>query len=225
MRHLAPAVLLLLVACKSEASKASVASPSGDNPHAALPAAAPSSGGAVVSTSGGLMPTQTAPRILDKLSDGRVALGPFSLKVPADWTEKPSVSNMRAAQFELPGAPGEVEVLVYYFGQNGAGSVQDNVDRWLSQFTQADGKPSSEVAKVEQATLAGQEATLVSVSGRYVARAMPGGQSVDKPDQSLVAAIVPSPRGPYYFRLIGAQGAVAAQAEKFRGMLASLRLE
>jgi len=225
MRHLAPAVLLLLAACKSEASKASVASPSSDNPHAALPAGHPSPRAEVVSTSGGLMPTQTAPRILDKLSGGRVALGPFSLQVPADWTEKPSVSNMRAAQFELPGAPGEVEVLVYYFGQNGAGSVQDNVDRWVSQFTQTDGKPSSEVAKVEQATLAGQEATLVSVSGRYVARAMPGGQSVDKPDQSLIAAIVPSPRGPYYFRLIGAQAAVAAHAEKFRGMLGSLRIE
>ena len=224
MRHLAPAVLLLLAACKSEASKAEVASPGSDNPHAALPAA-PSPHSEVVSTSGGLMPTQTAPRILDKLAAGRVALGPFSLQVPADWTEKPSVSNMRAAQFELPGAPGEVEVLVYYFGQNGAGSVQANIDRWVSQFTQPDGKPSSEVAKIEPATLAGQEATLVSVSGRYVARAMPGGESVDKPDQSLLAAIVPSPRGPYYFRLIGAQAAVAAQAEKFRGMLASLRLQ
>jgi hypothetical protein len=225
MRQLAPAVLLLLAACKSDASKASGASPGSDDPHAGLSAAPPSPHSEVESTSGGLMPTQTAPRILDKLTGGRVALGPFSLQVPADWTEKPSVSNMRAAQFELPGAPGEVEVLVYYFGQNGAGSVQDNVDRWLSQFSQADGKPSNEAAKVEQATLAGQEATLVSVSGRYVARAMPGGQSVDKPDQSLVAAIVPSPRGPYYFRLIGAQAAVAAQAEKFRGMLASLRLE
>ncbi|HKO92388.1 MAG TPA: hypothetical protein VJU61_14595 [Polyangiaceae bacterium] len=225
MRHLVPAVLLLLAACKSEASKAEVASQSSDNPHAALPSALPSGHSEVVSTSGGLMPTQTAPRILDKLTDGRVALGPFSLQVPADWTEKPSVSNMRAAQFELPGAPGEVEVLVYHFGQNGAGSVQDNIDRWVSQFSQADGKPSSELAAVEQATLAGQAATVVSVSGRYVARAMPGGQSVDKPDQSLVAAIVPSPRGPYYFRLIGARAAVAAQTEKFRGMLASLRLE
>jgi hypothetical protein len=146
--------------------------------------------------------------------------------VPADWTEKPSTSSMRAAQFQLPApAGGDAEVIVYYFGETGAGSVQANVDRWVSQFKQPDDKPSSEVAKVEKAQFAGQEASIVSVSGRYVAPATPGGQPMDKPDQALVAAIVPSPKGPYYFRLIGSKAAVAKQEKPFRDALASLKLE
>jgi hypothetical protein len=165
------------------------------------------------------------PHTLTKLAQGRVGLGPFSLKLPADWQEKPSVSNMRAAEFQLPASGGQAEVVVYYFGESGAGSVQANIDRWVSQFTQPDGKPSSEVTKIEQASFAGQQASLVSVSGRYAARAMPGGQAVDKDNQSLFAAIVPSPKGPYYFRLIGDRAAVEAQTPKFRELLGSLQLQ
>ena len=65
----------------------------------------------------------------------------------------------------------------------------------------------------------------MSVSGRYVAPATPGGEPQDKPDQALVAAIVPSPKGPYYFRLLGSKAAVTAQESAFRQALASLKIE
>jgi len=176
---------------------------------------------------GGPMPDKTGPRTLEKLPDGRFALGPFSVAVPAGWTEKPITSSMRAAQLVLPpAAPGaDAELIVYYFGESGAGSVQANVDRWLDQFQQPNGKPSKDVAKLEKATFAGQEASIVTVTGRYVATAMPGGgDMVDKPDQALFAAIVNSPKGPYYFKLVGAKQTVDAQAPKVRAMLASLKL-
>jgi len=204
------------------------------NPHAGLdPAAAARAENAraagtepkAASEHDALTARMIEPHSLNKLDQGRVGLGPFSLKVPADWQEKPSVSSMRAAEFQLPASGGQAEVVVYYFGESGAGSVQANIDRWVSQFTQPDGKPSSEVTKLEQASFAGQQASLVSVSGRYAARAMPGGQAVDKDNQSLLAAIVPSPRGPYYFRLIGDRAAVEAQTPKFRELLGSLKLQ
>jgi hypothetical protein len=228
--------LLLAVACKNDPQPSAAApagpaqgspAPSQESPHAA-PGAAQPAASATPPNAHGTNPVaaQTTPRALEKRADGRVALGPFSMVVPAGWTEKPSTSSMRAAQFQVP-APdgGEAEVIVYYFGETGAGSVQANIDRWLSQFKQPDDKPSSEVAKIEKAQFAGQDASVVSVSGRYVAAAMPGGQPVDKPDQSLVAAIVPSPKGPYYFRLVGSKAAVAAQEGSFRGALGSLKLD
>jgi hypothetical protein len=238
MNRFATLAVLLAVACKSDPPPApSAATPSAPaqgsapaagagNPHA-VPGA-PLAPGSAPSNAHGTNPTaaQTAPRALEKRADGRAALGPFTMVVPADWTEKPSTSSMRAAQFQLPApAGGDAEVIVYYFGETGAGSVQANVDRWVSQFKQPDDKPSSEVAKVEKAQFAGQEASIVSVSGRYVAPATPGGQPMDKPDQALVAAIVPSPKGPYYFRLIGSKAAVAKQEKPFRDALASLKLE
>ncbi len=224
------ALLLAAAACKSDpqpaAPAAAPAAAAPSNPHAA-PGGPPAGGAAAPNAHGSNpMASQTAPRTLEKRADGRSALGPFSLVVPAGWTEKPSTSSMRAAQFQLPApAGGEAEVVVYYFGETGAGSVQANIDRWVGQFKQPDDKPSSDVAKVEKATYAGQEASVVSVSGRYVAGAMPGGQPVDKPNQSLIAAIVPSPKGPYYFRLVGSKDAVAEQEASFRATLASLKLE
>jgi hypothetical protein len=174
------------------------------------------------------MPTAepTAPKALDKLPDGRLALGPFSLVAPADWTAKPVTSSMRAADFQLPGTAGaEAELVVYYFGMKGAGSVDDNLDRWVGQFQQPDGKKSRDVAKIEKTKFGGQNATFVSVSGRFVAQAMPGAtEAVDKQDQALLAAIVDSPSGPYYFKLVGAKATVDANAAAFRAMLGSLEV-
>jgi hypothetical protein len=222
MRQLLVPLLLALVACKRESTVQHEATPLAPAP--AAEHATGGAGGDVRSASSGLMPQQVAAHALEKLADGRVALGPFSLQVPAGWQEKPSTSSMRAAQFELPASNGRAELIVYYFGESGAGSVRDNIDRWLDQFKQEDGKSSREAAQIEQIQVAGQDTSLVSVSGRYVAAAMPGGEPQDKPNQSLLAAIVTSPHGPYYFRLIGDAAAVSAHAAEFRQLLASLKL-
>jgi hypothetical protein len=172
------------------------------------------------------MPEKTAPRTLEKLAGGQVALGPFSFSPPAGWTEKSITSSMRAAQYTLPGDAGaEAELVVYYFGEGGAGGVQANIDRWLDQFQQVNNRPSKDVAKTEKAKFAGQETTIVSVSGRYVTTSMPGGgDPIDKPDYALLAAIIESPKGPYYFKLVGPKKTVDAQAAKFRGLLTSMKL-
>jgi hypothetical protein len=200
----------------------------GANPHAGMDMSGGANPHAGMDMSGGAgpMPGKTAPKTLEKLPDGRLALGPFSVAAPAGWTEKPIMSSMRAADFVLSAEPAaEAELVVYYFGEGGAGGVQANLDRWIDQFQQPSGKPSKDVAKVEKASFAGQEATVVSVSGRYVAMAMPGAtDAVDKPDQSMIAAIVGSPKGPYYFKLVGAKKTVDANAAKLRAMLASLKL-
>jgi hypothetical protein len=126
----------------------------------------------------------------------------------------------------LPAAPGdEAELVIYYFGEQGAGTIEDNVDRWLGQFTQPDGKPTRDVAKIETTKIAGQDATLVAASGHFVASAMPGGgEAIDKLDQSLLAAIIASPSGPYYFKLVGATKTVEARSAQFRALLDSLAL-
>jgi hypothetical protein len=151
-------------------------------------------------------------------------LGPFTMKVPSDWQTKTITSKMRAADYVLPAPAGaEAELVIYYFGTSGAGTVSDNVDRWLGQLTQPDGKATRDVAKIEATKIAGQDATLVSASGHYVAAAMPGGsEMIDKLDQSLLGAIIASPAGPYYFKLLGATKTIDANAAKFRAMLDSI---
>lgn len=193
------------------------------NPHAGMDM---SGGGGGGDPHAGAMQSKTAPRTLEKLPDGRVALGPFAATPPKEWTEKPVTGSMRAAQYQLSDQSGaEAELVIYYFGDGGAGSVQANLDRWIDQFVQPDGKQSKDVAKVEQTKFGGQEATFVSLTGRYVTTTMPGGgDPIDRKDQAMLAAIVASPKGPYYFKLVGAKKTVDAHAPKFRAMLTSLKV-
>lgn len=231
LRHALLIALVMSAACKK-------APPQGDLPPvtAPAPAAAPTAPAAVPAEGSAdphapnphaSEPQPTAPKALEPLADGRVGLGPFSLVAPKGWTAKPVTSNMRAADFALPAAkPGDdAELIVYFFGDHGAGSVDDNLDRWLGQFEQADGKKSRDVAKIEKTKFAGQDATYVSVAGHFQAQAMPGAtQAIDTPNAALLAAIIDSPAGPYYFKLVGARPTVDAQAAAFRAMLESLKL-
>jgi len=187
-----------------------------DNPHA----------GMADNPHAGPMPEPTGPKSLDKLANGRLALGPFSVIPPSDWAAKPVTSRMRVADFLMSGKAGEAELIVFNFGSGGAGGIEENVNRWLDQFQQPDGKSSRDVAKIEKTKFGGQDATYVSVAGRYVTQGMPGGGGpVDKPDQALLAAIVGSPSGPYYFKLVGPKETVDTNAKAFRAMLDSLKLQ
>jgi hypothetical protein len=154
-------------------------------------------------------------------ADERISLGAFTMSKPRAWVTKPTTSKMRVTSFTM----GEAELVVYYFGEGGAGSADANIDRWLGQITQPDGRPTRDVATIEHSKVAGQDLTIVSVSGHYHAAAMPGADEIiDKDDQALLAAIVMSPHGPYFFKLLGPKATVDAQAASFRTALNSLQL-
>lgn len=205
------------------------------DPHAGVPGAPPitnNAGGADPHGGGMTQQPNTVPQMVDaksleKTADGRVVLGPFSLVPPKEWSEKPVTSSMRAAQFTWSEKSGEqAELVVYYFGEGGAGGVEANLERWLGQITQPDGKPSKDIAKIEKTKFATMDATVVSVAGRLTTQQMPGGPApVDMADAMLLAAIVNSPLGPYYFKATGAKKTVEANAAKFRAMLTSMKLK
>ena len=121
---------------------------------------------------------------------------------------------MRQAQYLLPKQGEDAEdatLVVFYFGPQGAGAVDANLDRWFGQVKQPDGSPSKETARVEKKTVAGMAVTIADVSGIYTPTAMgpmmPAGKP--KPDYRMLAAIVESPKGAYYFKLTGPEQTVA----------------
>ena len=183
------------------------------NPHAGgMGAPDPSNPHAGMAMGGG------GPKTLEALPDGRSGMGPFALAVPPEWAAKPVTSSMRAADWVISAKPGEeTELIVYYFGTEGAGSVEANLDRWAGQFQSQANK------KIDKTKLAGQDATVMTISGHYSAEAMPGGGgTVDIPEGAMVAAIVSSPQGPYYFRMVGAKKVVDANAPKLQKMLSAM---
>jgi hypothetical protein len=145
--------------------------------------------------------------------------GELKYKVPDGWIVEKPTSAMRAAQYSLPKGEGDTEdaiLVLYYFGQGQGGSAAANIDRWINQMQQADGHPSKESAKTEALTVNGLKVTMVDVAGTYTAEMSPGsGTFNNKAGYRLRAAVVETPKGSYYVKLIGPEKTVRKWDEAY----------
>ena len=142
--------------------------------------------------------------------------------VPAGWTRVPAASDVRAAQWRIPGAGGDAELVLFYFGKGKGGSVQENLDRWYGQFTEPDGRPARDVAVVTIRTVHGLRVTQVDLPGTYRPAPMGGGRNEPMEGARLLAAIVEGDDGPWFFRAVGPDATVTAAKAGFDALLASL---
>jgi hypothetical protein len=160
---------------------------------------------------------------------GASAQASLKFDAPPGWLGRPPASSMRVAEFTLPRAPGDAEdaeLTLYFFGGQG-GSVQANIDRWIGQMAQPDGRASKDAAKTSSLqTRSGLKASLVDVTGTYVAEVKPGAaERFNKPGFRLRAAVVETPRGPYFVKLTGPAATVARWDTSFLDFVSSLRIE
>ncbi len=157
-----------------------------------------------------------------------VAAASLKFDAPAGWVSKPPASSMRVAEFTLPKIAGDSEdatLGVFFFGGQG-GSIDANLERWIGQMSQPDGKPSKEVAKTTKLTSRGLAITLVDLNGTYVAEVSPGStERFNKPGFRLRAAVVETKEGPYFVKLTGPEKTVAKWDDAFMTFLKSLRVE
>jgi hypothetical protein len=148
---------------------------------------------------------------------------------PAGWTAKPPSSSSRVAEFVLPRADGDKDdasLVVYFFSATGGGSVQANVDRWISQMAQPDGRASKDLAKTSTMTVNGLKISDVDLSGTYVAEMSPGAaEHFNYPGWRLRAAVVETPGGAYYVKVTGPANTVAKWDTAYRAFLSGLKYE
>ena len=145
--------------------------------------------------------------------------------VPAGWVEEERTSSMRVAQYRLPKATTDAEdasLVLYYFGQNQGGSAAANVERWVGQMKQGEGgSPKQESLEVN-----GLKVTTVDVAGTYVAETAPGsGTFHNKPGYRLRAAVVETPNGSYYVKLVGPEKTVTQWNESFLNYIKSFEFK
>ncbi|MGQ0504682.1 MAG: hypothetical protein ACT4TC_05125 [Myxococcaceae bacterium] len=151
--------------------------------------------------------------------------GGLTWTAPAAW-KAGEARPMRAATYEVPSAKGDAdkgEVAVFYFGQGQGGGVEQNVDRWISQFEQPDGKPSKDQAKTKKETINGLAVTTVELTGTYTASMGPMGPKSNRPGYKLSGAIVEGPLGAIFFKLIGPAKTVDAAKGDFQKLLKSVK--
>jgi hypothetical protein len=151
--------------------------------------------------------------------------GALTFDAPATWTSRPAASTMRVAEFVVPKAGGDREdgeVIVYFFGGSG-GSVEANVQRWIGQFQQPSGKAATAASRTTF-DVGNLKVTTVDVSGTYVAEMRPGAaERHNKPNFRMRAAVVETPRGPYFVKFTGPANTVAKASATFDEFLKSLR--
>ena len=191
----------------------------GGDPHAGMGGAGGGMGGMGGMGGGPKTAVQT-----DK--DGKAMVGPLRLVVPKSWNNQPA-GGMRKAQWELPGAKGakSATLIVYFFGGGGAGSVEDNLKRWYTQFEPEGGAKAVTPKTEKKKTPSGLAVTTTEVEGRYVAAMMPGAsEKNDEPGWMMLAAIVETPMGPYYFKLTGPKATVGAARKDFRALVDTAHL-
>lgn len=155
---------------------------------------------------------------------GGASAGGLLWTKPERWVAG-SDRPMRAATYRVPassGDPEDGECAVFFFGPGQGGGVEANIDRWVGQFEQPDGKDSSSRLKRKTATIAGLEVTSIDLTGTY-SGGMVGGGGTTKPSFRLLGAIVAGPQAPIFFKFTGPVKTVAAAEKEFESMLKSLR--
>lgn len=132
--------------------------------------------------------------IADALSGdgGTVETGPYVFTVPEGWQSVPPANNMRAAELHVQDA-------VAAFSMAG-GSVDANINRWAGQFISPQG--GSPEPKIDEIQVNGISVTLVELSGTYFDGAMTG-QVTEKPDHTMLAAILPGPQMSVFIKFTG----------------------
>lgn len=140
-----------------------------------------------------------------------------------EWITDAPANSMRKAQFRLPGAAGEASLVVFHFPSN-AGTLEANLERWAGQFEQPDGVESQARMTREQRRVDELDVLLVDLSGTYVAETFPGsGERVREEGWRMLAAVIETPEGPYYAKLVGPADTVAEHAQRFDAFLEDVR--
>jgi hypothetical protein len=134
---------------------------------------------------------------------------------------------MRVAEYVLPGPSGgaqDGEVVIYYFGGSG-GSVDANIQRWLGQMQQPDGRATADVAVKASRTINGLKVSTLDVTGTYVAEVRPGAaERHNSPNFRMRTAVVETPKGPYFVKAVGPAATLAKWNGAFEEFLGSLTL-
>ena len=134
------------------------------------------------------------------------------LPVPAGGGPQGPSSGMRGAQFTAGPKLGPAPHPGVPLGLAGGGTVQENIDRWASQFLGADGKPARPV--VAKGSASGMPVTWVALDGRYARGVGTGAQGPGAANQSLRVAVLETPAGNLFFQLWGDRAAVACRARR-----------
>jgi hypothetical protein len=141
--------------------------------------------------------------------------------VPDTWVRQQPDFPVRLHQFAVPGPPGVPAgtFVVYHFGPDRGGTVEENIVRWTGLFKAEGGGPAT--PRVRRLHVAGLPVTTVELRGTY-SRGMGPVPGPPLPDQILLVAVLETPHGNVTLQLYGASATVEQSRAAFAAVVQSV---
>ena len=133
----------------------------------------------------------------------------IKFEAPKEWTKEKPSSNMRKAQYKIPDKEKkakDAELILSFFGKN-SGGIEANLKRWSTQMGGVEAKPESIEGKCK--------VTLVDLKGTYTPGF--GGEAIT--DARMIAAMVETDDGPWFFKLVGPAATVGGWKDEMVALL------
>ena len=142
---------------------------------------------------------------------------------PASEWQDFGPSGMRAASYSYgPLEPDKdsATMAVFHFGPGQGGTIADNMQRWIKQFSLPDGRDPASAAIRYERQVAGYPAHVVTLFGIYNESVRPMSQEkVARENYRMVAIIVEAPGGNVFFKLTGPDYTAKIMIEAFITMI------
>jgi len=158
------------------------------------------------------------PKITKK--PGFSQIGRFQAKIPNSWLREQPSTNMRLAQFKIPGPLGTAELVVF---SGIGGSIDENLNRWYGQFKNIN--QTNIKKEVERSTeiIKDMSVTFAYLEGTYLKSSFGmGGPAEEMNDYAMLAAIMSSTYGPYYFKTTGPRKTVLEHKQTIISFIRSI---
>jgi hypothetical protein len=147
----------------------------------------------------------------------------LDVSIPSEWIEETPSSPLRIAQYRLPALGGDKEDGSLVVFNRIGGTVQQNLDRWYGQFTSSDGSANRGELDGRIDMINGMRVTFASVRGGYETGSMGLPQdSGEKSNYMMLAAIVETPEGPYFFKAVGPENTLIQRTSEFEQYIQSI---
>ena len=145
-----------------------------------------------------------------------VEVGSLKLSVPENWKQKPQVRDPRVAEFQIPGAGDDKvasDYVVFFFGKQGAGGLEANVQRWISQV-----EPEGRKVRTFTGESSNGKYTLVDLTGTYKKSMGPPVlmKTTAMPEWRVINVFIETDAGPYFLKIDGPQKSVAEIEDELR---------
>jgi hypothetical protein len=169
-----------------------------------------------------------AEKSTDKLSEPiKMADGKLLLIAPKEFKSVKPKNNIIEHEFAIPAAEGDkTDGRLTIMGAGG--DIDQNINRWISQFDQPDGSSTKDKSKVEKKKVGDLEVHVVDISGIY--KDMPAGPfakgaATKLEGYRMLSAIVVGPKGVgnYFIKFYGPEKTVTKNEAAFTKMLESLK--